>query len=419
MYVFRGARHSSHIRNFLTTIFMKRGGGMKGPIAIKNDSERIIMSSFPEDTEVDFATAALYLTGLQTVVATVVTASVSVMCCALLPETAVSAIRTLVLSSAAGGLLVRKPLRLGKVRGITLIFNSLRPCVAIYIVALVLEQLVHSCARDAATPSWRRFVFHSMVVLQMAAGFARARWPLQQTDVPFLVTATSLAVISLLPPPAVVLAGPLCASPTFGMAAERIVRAFVFALLYSIFVYASAPTTQASCDALVCIMRASSSSCWILGCNIYLLPFAALQGGLVIWVRIGLEEGDPLFGLQPMSGSYSPIGKDHAIEIVVAGGNESASDGEQPDSSSEMTPKEISLNGDSITATAAAAALAASSIETSEENASAATSVNFGDNMVVPNFSALGARKLTEIGKATMASCQLSNEQIAEIASRM
>ena len=398
---------------------------MKGPLATKNHSERLhthLMSSQPEDTEVDFSTAALYLTGLQTIVATVVTASVSVMCCALLPESAVSAIRTLVLSSAAGWLFVRKPLRLGKVRGITLIFNSLRPCIAIYIVALVLEQLVHSCARDAETPSWRRFVFNAMVTLQMAAGFARARWPLQQTDVPFLVTASSLAVISLLPPPAVVLAGPLCSSPSFGMAAERIVRALVFALLYSIFVYASAPTTQASCDALVCIMRASSSSCWILGCSFYFLPFAVLQGGLVIWVRVGLEEGDALFGQQPMSGSYSPIGKESAIEIVVASLNDAApSDGDQVDSSLDTTTsKEISLNEDAVIAASASAALAAARIETDEEGANQAGSVSFGDNIIVPAFSALGVRKLTEIGKATPSGCHsLSSEQIAEIANRI
>jgi len=364
-----------------------------------------------DDLEIDFSTAALYLTGLQTVVATVLTSSVSIACCALLPEAAVSAIRTLVLSSAAGGLLVRRPLRIGRVRGITLIFNSLRPCVAIYIVSLVLEQLVHSCARDVSTPSWRRFVFHAMVFVQIGAGFGRARWPLQETDVPFLVTAASLVAIALLPPPAVVLTGPLCASPTLGMAAERVVRSFVFSLLFSVFVYSSAPTTQASCDSLVCIMRASAATLWTLGCSVYLLPLALLQGGLVIFVRISLDEGDSIFGnvdsgTKQHSGNYSPVGKE--IEIVVDGSNQLSDD--------EYDQKGITdLN---VTATAAAASIAAAAIA-DETGGGAATTVSFGDRLVVPNFGTIGARRFAEIGGVSNSPSEFSTEQLEVIASRM
>jgi len=361
-----------------------------------------------DDLEIDFATAALYLTGLQTVVATVVTSSVSIACCSLLPEAAVSAIRTLVLSSASGGLLVRKPLRLGRVRGIRLIFDSLRPCVALYVVSLVLEQLVHSCARDVSTPSWRRFVFHSMVLVQIGAGFARARWPLQETDVPFLVTACSLVVIALLPPPAVVLAGPLCASPTLGMAAERVVRSFVFSLLFSIFVYASAPTTQASCDSLVCVCRASAATLWTLGCNVYFLPLALLQGALVIFVRIGLEDGDSIFGnsanknssSNPTSGSYSPVGKE--VEIIVDGSGGLSDDEDF-----------ITRNGASASAAAAIA---------DDDGESAATAVSFGENIVAPSFGSLGPRKFAQIGglcPGGVSPSELSPEQLAEIASRI
>ena len=362
-----------------------------------------------DDLEIDFATAALYLTGLQTVVATVVTSSVSIACCSLLPEAAVSAIRTLVLSCASGGLLVRKPLRLGRVRGIRLIFDSLRPCVALYVVSLVLEQLVHSCARDVSTPSWRRFVFHSMVLVQIAAGFARARWPLQETDVPFLVTACSLVVIALLPPPAVVLAGPLCASPTLGMAAERVVRSFVFSLLFSIFVYASAPTTQASCDSLVCVCRASAATLWTLGCNVYLLPLALLQGALVIFVRIGLEDGDSIFGNSanknsssnnPTSGSYSPVGKE--VEIIVDGSGGLSDDEDF-----------ITRNG--------ASASAAAAVADDEDGESAATAVSFGENIVAPTFGSLGPRKFAQIGGigAGVSPSELSPEQLEAIASRI
>lgn len=235
---------------------------------------------------IDFSNAVLYVGALQTILATGAASLVSVLSCWLLPVAAISAVRTLVLSSITACLLVRKPFRLGHVHGLGVIFNALRPCVAIYIVSMVLEQLVHTCTRDSVSPSWRRIVFHFSITLAMLSGFSRARRPLEETDAPFLATGFALFVIAMLPPPAVLLAGPLCAEPTLGSSAERIVRSLMFSFLYCIFVYASAPPVHSSGEVLVCVMRASSASLWTLGCHVVLLPLAIVQAAVVVYVRI-------------------------------------------------------------------------------------------------------------------------------------
>lgn len=243
-----------------------------------------------EDVAVDFSNAVLYVGALQVVFSVTMTSVVSVLAC-LLPSTYfVSAIRTLVLSSLVGLVIVRRPFQLGKVHGLTLIFRALQPCVLIYICSLIAEQLVHSCARDPATPSWRRLLSHAMCFLMLVSGYLRARRPLAETDLPFLLTFVALFTISLAPPPAVIFAGPLCSPPTFAAAAERIVRAIIFSLLYSIFVYAAAPPVQSSSEVALCVMRASAASVWVLAAHIMLLPLAVLQAAIVIYTRIFGEE---------------------------------------------------------------------------------------------------------------------------------
>ena len=255
---------------------MRKSNSMQMPEAIDND----------DDDAIDFSNAVLYVGALQTIFATASASMISVLSCWLLPIQAISAVRTLVLSTIVSALLVRRPFRLGRVHGLGLVFNALRPCVAIYLASMVLEQLIHTCTRDGASPSWRRFVFHVSIVVAMLSGFARALKPLQQTDVPFLVTSAALFVIAMLPPPAVVLSGPLCSEPTLNSSIERLVRSLVFSFLYCTFVYASAPPVQSSGEVLVCVMRASAASLWTLGASVWLLPFAILQSGMVIYVRI-------------------------------------------------------------------------------------------------------------------------------------
>ena len=100
-----------------------------------------------EDSIVDFTNASLYLGGFQTAFAIVCCAAVSVLACWLAPDA--SAVRTLALCVATGGVLMRKPLRVGRAHGVKIIFSALQPAVAIYILALVVEQLVHTCTRGS------------------------------------------------------------------------------------------------------------------------------------------------------------------------------------------------------------------------------------------------------------------------------
>ena len=115
-----------------------------------------------DDPFIDFSSAGLYLVGLQTTVATVACAAASVASCWLLPPSAISAVRTLAITAATGFLCMRKPVRVGRVRGVTTIFNALRPCIALYIGVLTIEQLVHTCVATDQEPTGytRRVIFH-------------------------------------------------------------------------------------------------------------------------------------------------------------------------------------------------------------------------------------------------------------------
>lgn len=397
----------------------------------KQSSRDASSASFPayaadlsdaEDEAIDFSNAVLYVGALQTILATAAASFVSILSCWLLPAQAISAVRTLVLSSIVATLLVRKPFRLGKVHGLGLIFNALRPCVAIYIASMILEQLVHTCTRDSAAPSWRRLVFHCCVVVAMLSGFARARKPLEQTDAPFLVTGLALFVIAMLPPPAIILAGPLCSEPSFASSSERLVRSLVFSLLYCTFVYASAPPVQSSGEVVVCVMRASAASLWVLGCHLLLLPLSIVQAGVVIYVRIyGSEyqivETEPLL-----------ICEDEIDNVERGGGGTGHRNGGFDSSAGDSysqhevglarstgvdSPSHRSDHHHEIVAAPAVSTAACSSAAT---------------DMISPSFSALGARGLVDIstagsneqaGAVTAIGGPMSKERLAQIAAAM
>lgn len=240
---------------------------------------------------VDFSNASLYLAGIQTIFSISCCAVVSVLACWLVPLNSVSAVRTLVLCVACAVLLMRKPLRVGRVRGVNVVFASLQPAVGVYLLALVVEQLTHTCAGDSAyAPSWRRVVFHTMMLLATAAGFMRSRAPMNDTDLPFLLTAGALLMISLLPPPAVAFVGPLCQSVSLFEAADRLVRAFVFASVYCIHVYAMTPASEGAMnETLLIVTRAAAAAMWTLGIHLAVLPLAIAQCGLVILARLRMD----------------------------------------------------------------------------------------------------------------------------------
>lgn len=235
---------------------------------------------------IDYANAVLYLGGIQIVTATLASSLVAILGCSLVPTSLVSAVRTLTLTSIVAVALVYKPIRIGRVKGLDIVFSALRPCVYVYIASLVLEQLVHTCARDAAAPSWRRILVHFGSFVQLSAGFMRARNPTSEQDLPFLLVVATLILVAMLPPPAVILQGPLCSSPSLWTAGERLLRALCFSLLYCVFVFCSALPNRATRELLLCVCRAASASVWVLACHAYLLILVVPQGAIVVYYRV-------------------------------------------------------------------------------------------------------------------------------------
>ena len=242
-----------------------------------------------EDHRVDFSNAALYLGGLQTVFTVCVCAVVSVLSCWLVPTGGVSAVRTLALCSFFGAALMRKPLRIGRAHGVTIVFESLQIAIPLYLTTQVIEQLIHTCAssNDASAPSWRRVIFHLAQLVLMISGFLRARRPLADTDVDFILTVATLLVIAMLPPPSIAFVGPLCQSVGLWEAADRVVRAFVFATVYCVNVYSLTSSVGIYVsETWVVVTRSASASIWLLGSHVIWLPFAIAQCVIIIYARV-------------------------------------------------------------------------------------------------------------------------------------
>lgn len=242
-----------------------------------------------DDRRVDFSNAALYLGGLQTVFTVCVCAVVSVLSCWLVPTGGVSAVRTLALCSFFGAALMRKPLRIGRAHGVTVVFEALQVAVPLYLSTQVIEQLIHTCASttDASAPSWRRVVFHVAQLVLMGSGFLRARRPMADTDVDFILTVATLLVIAMLPPPSIAFVGPLCQSVGIWEAADRVVRAFAFAMVYCVNVYSLTSSVGIYVsETWVVVTRSASASIWVLGSHVIWLPFAVAQCVIIIYARV-------------------------------------------------------------------------------------------------------------------------------------
>ena len=124
-----------------------------------------------DNKTIDFGAAGLYIPAAQTVFATSLASIVSVLVNWAMPVGAISAIRTLALTAASGVLVIRRPIRIGQTRGVTMIFSALRPCCLLYVSCLVLEQLVHTCVSDEAHYEhgfYRRIIYHSCMVVTVS-----------------------------------------------------------------------------------------------------------------------------------------------------------------------------------------------------------------------------------------------------------
>ena len=308
-------------RRMSTRVFHRNSGA--APASPDADDE--------EDTRVDFSNAALYLSALQTVVAVCTCATVSVLS-NWVHLGGASAVRTLALCSVTGVLLMRKPLRIGRAHGLGVVFSALQPSVALYVATLVVEQLVHTCSVDATyTPSWRRVVFHANMALLVVSAFLRARKPLDETDLPFLLTGAGLFIVAMLPPPSVALVGPLCQSVGLWEASERLVRALTFSVLYSTHVYSSTSSTSFGMDeTCVSVTRSASASLWVLGAHIAWLPLAVVQAVVLVHARVHADdEPEPVVGVDPDYASIeSANSTDDDLELGSVGrsGSETALD---------------------------------------------------------------------------------------------
>lgn len=259
---------------------------------LRTFSEQMHYEAMEDEKAIDFGSVGLYLAGLQIVFAIVTCSCASVLCCWLMPPSAISAVRTLAITSLVGFTIVRKPLRIGQCRGVITVFNALRPAIAIYVLALILEQLVHTCVvvgEDTEMEphaALRRGVYHVISLFLIISGFLRAKNPRSESDVPFLLTMCCLVTIAVLPPPANARTGPLCQPTTLLGAGERVLRSLLFAAVYVVLVYAAAPNRNISNELFICVARATASSIWVLGASSWALPLAPVQVAVALFTRL-------------------------------------------------------------------------------------------------------------------------------------
>ena len=244
-------------------------------------------------SKIDFSSAGLYLCGLQASAASLAASCTTIAASWILPSSAVSNVRSLVLTTLVALLCVRTPLKIGRVRGALTVFNALRPLPLIYVIVLTIEQLSHACLPEGTAPSaappatWRRVVYHACVCVMAAAGLLRASRPGSESDVPFLITCCSAILIAFLPPVAVTAGGPLCDAPSVFEAADRILRAFLFSGLYTVHVYVEPPALNSVTDLTICVIRSTAASAWVLGIHFYLLFLPFLQATVALYHRFG------------------------------------------------------------------------------------------------------------------------------------
>lgn len=301
----------------------------QNPMRLSNFAKELATAHSDDDKSIDFSAAGLYLPAAQTVFATTTSAAVSILACWLIPIGAISAVRTLALTTTAGVLVIRRPLKIGNTKGVNTIFSALRPCCILYVMCLVLEQLVHTCVSEESTYEhgfWRRILYNASMTVMTVAAFLRSKSPRAESDLPFLISVLALLVIALLPPPALALSGPLCSPPTLMGAGERLIRAFLFACVYTVLVYSAAPISNNLADTVVCVARSATASAWVLGATIYSLPLAAIQVCIVLYFSFnsnGLHyEGVSLSSNDVEGGQQSRMSF-HTNEGDVGGGRAS------------------------------------------------------------------------------------------------
>ena len=247
---------------------------------------------------VDFSQAALYMPAAQVVGTLVLIAGCNVACSWISHAfDNVSAVRAAALASALALFCGWSPAQVtSHSAGVEAMFDCLRPALLLYLAAVVVEQLGHSCAgapiaaaiAAPAPQGWnnlRTMLFHAAAVCMLAAGLVQSYRPRSATDYPFVAVAASLGLVALMPPPPRFGLGPLCDAPGPWAAAERVCRAALFGCVYSALAYAAEPRRHSLSEITLCAARAGVGSLWVLCAHTYLLPVALLQAGFAGWSR--------------------------------------------------------------------------------------------------------------------------------------
>lgn len=260
-------------------------------VAFRNGSTVTSPDEEEDSAYIDFSNAGLYLVALQMVSASVAVACVSVVVNWVSGDSA-SAIRTFAVCTACGfGALVR-PARVGRVPGLSSVFNALRPCTGIYLLSLASGQLVHSCMAlqtEPTTPAWRDVVFNLVQIPLVGCGIWRALNPVSSKDKTVVVAGVTMLALALLPLPGQRGDGPLCMSPSLGQAGLRLLRALLFSLTYSFHVFSSAPEVLERGDIFLSATRATAASVWVLGAHAIVMPLVVVQIGIVIYQRMSIS----------------------------------------------------------------------------------------------------------------------------------
>ena len=110
----------------------------------ENNNEKRSKSSQPP--LVDYGNVALYIPVAQVCFA-LGTAQAVVLLIPVIVQGSTCGVRTIAVAVTCASVLMSKRIRLGDAKGADALFESLRPMVCVWIVALVMEQLLRSCGK--------------------------------------------------------------------------------------------------------------------------------------------------------------------------------------------------------------------------------------------------------------------------------
>lgn len=241
---------------------------------------------------VDYSSAALYVPGVQVIIALILCCSTTIAVASLSNDCRSSVPRAATLSVLVGMACVFRPLRVHDCHGMDLIFDTIRPAVVAYCLAIITGQLIYigkpetELSATMLHTSFKRILYHALMLVAAAAGFVRAYRPTSQQDMPFLVALIALVVIALFPPEPVNEVSPLCHLDGVWDAFERLSRATLFGIVFCALAYASEPSRYSVGEIALCAARATAASAWILGVHRFALVFALAQAALAITRRL-------------------------------------------------------------------------------------------------------------------------------------